>query len=175
MKNLVIVLAALLLPGCGKTAPTYRLVIVDKKIHDTRIVNLPVHDDPKLIQEDVVKNVKPLWDKLANGESAAFYCERVTPWDLGEPSKDALEEKGITATGTTGTGHWRFFKGKKGEYGYGIESLDSGDKWQQCVGCSGAAEWRTIDPLFWSSCLDIDIIRRCIQLDDGHDKNSKTP
>ena len=111
-KLAAIFLIALLLSGCGKTVPTYRLVIVDEKVHDTRIVNLPVHDDPKLIQDDVIKHVKPLWDRLASGESAAFHCERVTAWDLGEPSKDALEEKGMTATSTTGTGHWRFFKGK---------------------------------------------------------------
>jgi hypothetical protein len=174
-KLAVAILVGLLLSGCGRSKPTYRLTVVNKQIHDTRVVNLPVHDDPKLIQDDIIRNVKPLWDNLASGNSAEFYCERVTPWNLGEPSKESLEEKGMTATCTTETGHWRFFKGKKGECGFGIESLGSDNKWQPCVSCGGAAGWQTIESRFRSSCLNVDIIRRCIQLDDGQHQNSKTP
>jgi hypothetical protein len=162
MKTLTMLsVVVLFVSGCGKATPTYRLVIVNKKAHEWKIINLPVDSDAKLIQDDVVKNVKPLWDGLVYGESAAFYCERVAAWAVGESISESLEKKGMTATSTTGTAHWRFFKRRDGTAG--IEDIDEG-RWQTAVSCS-RTDWDTIESCFrGTSCLSLERIRDCIQL-----------
>jgi hypothetical protein len=165
MKKLLFVLAAVtcLVAGYGtsKPKPTYDMVMGNKS------VTLPVHEDAILIQNDIVSNVKPLWDNLQSGNSVAFHCIRTTPFHLGEDvekkAKDKFGENAtLTSSSTVTTPSLRFFKNRDGTNG--MEQVDSvrGDPG---LVYGQSVDWESIEHYLRSEKFSVQKIRWLIQND----------
>jgi len=63
------------------------------------------------MEDKAIEKIMPLWDQLKDGESEWFSYSITRSWGAfsGEESKGEL-----TATHTTGSGEWRFFKNRDG-------------------------------------------------------------
>jgi len=158
---MLLVLATILVEGCGKNKPTYELMIGNKTIV------LPVHQNAAVIQDDLVSNLKPLWDDLDTGESATFQCRRIMPFDLGEDIEKKVKEKygkraSVTSTQTVITPLIRFFKNRRGTSG--LEQLDDGKAPFPMI-YGEAVEWGQIEYYLRDQVFSIQKIRWSIQGD----------
>jgi len=160
---LMLVVATCLVVGCGKSKPkpTYDLVIGNKS------VTLPVHEDAILIQNDIIRNVKPLWDNLQSGASVTFYCKRTTPAHLGKDverkAKDKFGENAtLTSSLTVTTPLLRFFKNRGGTNG--MEYVDPARDDSELAG-GQSVNWESIEDYLRSEQFSVQNIRSLIQND----------
>jgi hypothetical protein len=116
-------LTGALLAGCDKSRPTYQLTI------GAETIDLLVYEDPKLIQDDLIRHVKPIWDELTTGTSVTFKYQRIASFDLGKDVERKVKAKygenaEIATTLTTCSVAYRFFMDRNGENG--VERLEPG-------------------------------------------------
>ena len=162
MRTLILtILVGTLLVGCGKTRPTYQLTV------GTKTIKLVVHDDPKRIQDDLVSNIKPLWDELEPGASPTFHYKRISPLYLGKEVEETVRKKygdsvEFTSTQTSTSFVWRFFKNKDGSGG--AEHMQDG-KWLQHTTWASDTDSNQVEKYIRKSVLDIKSIRMGIQND----------
>ncbi len=180
MKLLVFVAClASLLTGCGQRTPTYQLTI------SAKVIDLPVHKDPTRIQDDIIAQIKPLWDQLDSGDSAIFRYKRVGPLDLG-PGQHELDEKAkaklgdgakLTSTETCESLAYRFYKNRNGTNG--IEQLGDGKRPPvSCGTVMDPKDWGMAERLLRDDLISIEVIRIFIQLDHAEgalDERSTSP
>ncbi len=137
--------------------PTYQLIIGEKTL------DLPVHEDPKRIQDDLLSNIRPLWDGLKTGNSVAFRFQRGGPLRLGKDGEQAARAEfgeGLRTSATIKSPAWRFFKGRNG--GNGLEQLDEGKEPDTL--CWGPDfDWAVVEGYLRKQVLSIDRIRTDIQ------------
>jgi hypothetical protein len=157
-KIFILLLICILIPGCGKSKSTYQLVVGSKTIE------LIVHDDPKLIQDDLVTNLKPLWDELKTGNSVAFSIQRISPLDFG--SNNLTTKSGdpvnLSGTQTRKSPNWRFFKNRNNRCG--IDLLDAKGEISPDLWCK-ADDWEQIADILRIN-FDINWIENNIQNKD---------
>ena len=185
----IVVLVALLLPGCGKSKPTNQLIGKSgptyQLIIGKNVIDLPVHDDPKLIQDDIIANIKPLWDNLDSGNSATFYFERTTPLDLGHPRKDELKELDkhiekqaggnaeytLTSKCTKSGPRLRFFTNRDGINGIEMLGTDNKEPWACLSG--KLVDWNRVESELRGQLYGLERIRVVLQHEWG--KQSEPP
>ncbi|MCP4708396.1 MAG: hypothetical protein GY869_07220 [Planctomycetes bacterium] len=91
MNRIVLVLMVFLfLSGCRDKGQVYELIVDDVAIE------LIAHEDVELVQDDLVAQVKPLWDELVEGESVIFYWKRVTTYRRDDLEKKLRVNLGLT-------------------------------------------------------------------------------
>ena len=154
-----LLLVVLFLAGCSKNEPTYELII------GQRTIKMPVHDDPKLIQDDLLAAAEPLWTNLKQGESEVLQYKRTFPWNPGLEKVDKAKERfgdnaEFTATETRSGPGLRFFKGRNGENG-----AEDGDA--NIIFRGNTTEWSTVAELLKNHVFSIDMICRIIQGSSG--------
>jgi hypothetical protein len=167
MKRLILILlASTLLVGCGKSRPTYQLTV------GTRTITLVVHDDPKRIQDDLISNIKPLWDEVKTGNSAEFYYTRTGPFSFGKGLDEELEQDArkkygdrvkFTSTQTTKSPVWRFFKDRNGLSGF--EQLDEG-KPPLALCSEKEMDWGFVEMYLRRNTFSVEMVRLCIHFID---------
>jgi hypothetical protein len=162
MRTLILtLLVGTLLAGCGKSRPTYQLTI------GTETLDLTVHDDPKLIQDDLVGHIRPIWDELTTGASVTFQYQRIAPVALGRDMERKAKAKfgdnvEITTTVTACSPVWRFFKDRNGDSG--MEQLDQGKEPSTLFSGPGV-DWGFVEWYLRDDRFSIQTIRTEIQED----------
>ena len=156
----VLLALAFLAGGCEKSESkaTYELIIGDKA------VMLTVHDDPLLIQDEMVAKLKPLWDNLDSGESPSFSHRRVISSGGGDIEKKARQKHGegvsVKTTWTTSSASYRFFKNRDGKSG--VEMVVDGEESSPMM-IAEAPDWALVEGYLRRSIVSLDTIRENIQ------------
>lgn len=143
MRAIAVTFVFVALAGCGRSLPTYDLII------GSTPTALPVRDDPQRMQDDLVSHLKPLWDRLQTGSSETFQWRRRTGVDLG-PKIEAMAKAQygprvkVTTTRTSTSASCRFFKHRGGKSG--IEQVEQGkEPLALLVGEDVDVDWGTIE------------------------------
>jgi hypothetical protein len=154
MRSLIfLLLMGVFFAGCGKIPPAdppsyYQLTIGKKSL------NLVVHDDPKLIQDEIIANLKPMWDELKDGNSDTFRIGRVYN-DVGPTNTVGKLELNFKETRRSPV--VRFFKNREGSNG--VEQLDSDGK----TFAVRRPDWAGIEALLRENDYSIERLREILQ------------
>ncbi|MDY3562146.1 hypothetical protein R5W23_003592 [Gemmata sp. JC673] len=161
MKKLLLGLTAfcLLATWCvgrrGKPSTgTYDLIVGDQT------TTLPAYDDPRLIQNDILAHLKPLWDNLQSGESVTFHCTRTTLYQLGASGNEIKSERRGAIPMTVTMPSFRFFKDRHGTNG--LEQAEPGRPPSPMI--SGPdLQWTVVDQYLRAGVLSPQKVRELLQ------------
>jgi hypothetical protein len=149
-------MTATALAGCGKQPATYELVL------GSLTIRLPIYEDPKIIQDDIMAHLRPLWDGLSTGTSISFQVKRTAALDVRGPATTASNDNTHSATFTTFSPPRRFFKMADGTGG--IEQLEEGKEPRRMLSLH-AADWAEIDKYLRQHVITLGYIRVLVQDD----------
>lgn len=156
MKKLILITSLFIFfLGC-KEKPTYELIIGE------RTFQMPVHEDSKKIQNEIIAKVKPLWDGLVESKSEVFFTRRVLNVDfdeLDELKSTYGSSMEFTSTCTTSTPKSRFFKNRKGISG--MEQVSEDDTADLILGED--VRWNSIEYYLRNQIFDTQTIDRMIK------------
>jgi hypothetical protein len=156
VRNVILVtVLAMLLAGCGKQPATYEIVI------GSLTIRVPVYEDPKIIQDDIMAHLRPLWDGLSTGTSVSFQLKRNATFDT-RAAKAASSGPQVAATSTTSSPLRRFFKADDGTGG--IEQLEEGKDPLKMLSLHSPG-WAEIEKYLRQHVITLDYIRVLVQGD----------
>lgn len=111
------IIAFLIISICFMTACSKKEAsdLYDLKI-GSRVIQLDILADISKMEQNALKEIMPLWDKLESGDSEWFNYSKSTPWSEYD-GKTSPKGATISATETTSSGELRFFKNRDGQSG----------------------------------------------------------